>query len=274
LTQTTYLPRWIHGIDFSAAEDAGRRSWITSGVRTLNGLAIQSCRAGELLPGSGRARATCLEALRDFVAMQRDAAIGMDFPFGLPRALVNEPTWLEFVVAFPSRFPSPAAFKATCFTRAGHCELRRQTDRQARTPWAPYNLRLYRQTYFGIACLLGPMVEAGCISVLPMQTPRPQRPWVLEICPASSLKTWHGLARSPYKGRPGVLSARAAILTWLDRQDDLTIPPDVRSTVLGNESGDALDSLIAAYTTNKVVARRACLQPVDPVSALEGYVYV
>jgi len=198
----------------------------------------------------------------------------MDFPFGLPGALVEEPSWPEFVRAFPARYPTPSVFKQSCLSAAGGCELKRTTDKQAKTPWAAYNLRLYRQTYFGINDLLRPLVQDDCICVLPMQTPLPDRPWVLETCPASTLRR-AGLSRPSYKGGSRHhASARASILGWLDQQNEVAISLEVRSTLLADKAGDALDSLIAAYATFKAISQSAHLRPVDRVVALEGYVYV
>ncbi len=268
------FPHRIYGVDFSASTEAGKGTWITAGTVAPSGLRISECHPAELLPGSGRDRHTCLTALRSFLMTLRACAVGMDFPFGLPGALVEEPSWPEFVRAFPARYPSPSVFKQSCLSAAGGCEVKRTTDKQAKTPWAAYNLRLYRQTYFGINDLLRPLVQDDSICVLPMQPPLPDRPWVLEICPASTLRR-AGFFRPSYKGGSRRhASARASILDWLDRQNEVAIPLEVRSTVLANKAGDAVDSLIAAYATFKAVSQSTHLGPVDRVFALEGYVYV
>jgi len=267
------VPHRIYGIDFSASIQAGRRTWITAGAVAPSGLRISDCRPAELLPDSGRDRHTCLTALRSFLTTRTACAVGMDFPFGLPGALVEEPSWLEFVRAFPGRYPSPSVFKNSCVSASGGRELKRETDRQAKTPWSAYNLRLYRQTYFGINHLLRPLVQDNCVYVLPMQTALPDRLWVLEVCPASTLRRAE-LSDASYKGSTQRhASARAHILGWLD-QNEVTIPLEVRSTTLADKGGDALDSLIAAYATFKAVVRGAHLRPVDRIFALEGYVYV
>jgi len=134
----------VYGVDFSGAVDAGRRIWIASGVIEKRALRIEECRRGEALPGSGRAREQCLAALREFIRSRRGCAFGLDFPFGLPRALVKEASWEEFVRAFPDRYSTPEEFRDVCQRASCGVELRRATDRESRTPFSPYNLRVYR----------------------------------------------------------------------------------------------------------------------------------
>ncbi len=83
-------PGLFHGVDFSAAANAGRNIWIAAGRATGDGLTIEDCRPAERLPGGGRRRHQALAALREWIAGQGVAAIGMDFPFGLPLPLVRD----------------------------------------------------------------------------------------------------------------------------------------------------------------------------------------
>ena len=97
----------VYGVDFSGDRAAGRKIWISRGMVCGEGLRIdQCCRADELL-GVGEERATCLAALGAFIAQQRQAIFGLDFPFGLPRPLVNSASWSQFVCAFPGRYDTP-----------------------------------------------------------------------------------------------------------------------------------------------------------------------
>lgn len=267
-------PRVIHGVDFSGAVDAGRKIWIASGVIEGSALRIEACRSAETLPGSGRNRGRCLKALRDFIGEQQGCSFGFDFPFGLPRALVKEKSWKDFVLAFARRYATPEKFRAACYGAAGGFELRRVTDLESRTPFSPYNLRLYRQTYFGIRDLLGPLVRDRLTCVLPMQKRLPGRPWLLEICPASVLKRKR--LYQPYKGNGQARrAARARILRGIE-EGGLSIPaPALRSLIVKDRDGDALDSVIAAFATFRTVSDPASLAARgNDAYALEGYVYV
>jgi hypothetical protein len=265
----------IYGVDFSGARDAGRRMWIARGTAQGDTLRVETCHSADALPGSGRNRDRCLAALRDFIGANAACAFGLDFPFGLPQVLVRQDSWDDFVLAFLGEYTSPEEFRQFCRAAAGGRELKRITDRESKTPFAPYNLRLYRQTYFGIRDVLHPLVRDQLASVLPMQRRRADRPWVLEICPASTLKR-AGLYMSykdgPYEHR----AARECILERLQATSAVSIStPAVRAAVLDNRGGDALDSVIAALATFRALRDPAHLvvESGSPY-ALEGYVYV
>ncbi len=263
----------VHGVDFSGAVDAGRRIWIASGQIEKRALRIEECRRGEALPGSGRDRDQCLAALREFIRSQRGCAFGLDFPFGLPHALVKEASWEEFVRAFPDRYSTPEEFRDACQRASCGVELRRATDRESRTPFSPYNLRVYRQTYFGIRELLAPLVRDGSASVPPMQPPLPGKPWILEICPASLLK--REKLYIPYKGGSKAhRAARARILMKIEKVVSLFLPSRaLRRSLVDDRGGDALDSVIAACGALRALRNPDGLDVGDGY-ALEGYVYV
>jgi hypothetical protein len=183
-----YRMERIFGVDFSGATDAGKKVWIACGVNEGTRLCIVECMRGDTLPGSAAGRERCLAALRDLIAAESACAFGLDFPFGLPRVLVAQADWKDFILSFPTMYPDAEAFRQACRSAAEGREHRRLTDRQSRTPFSPYNLRLYRQTYFGLREVLYPLVRDRQAAVLPMQRPCRDKAWVLEICPASTLK--------------------------------------------------------------------------------------
>jgi hypothetical protein len=213
-------------------------------------------------------------ALREFIPKHADAAFGLDFPFGLPARLVVEPSWEEFVRAFPKRYGSPQKFRGACRRAADGRELRRVTDLESRTPFAPYNLRLFRQTYFGIRDVLAPLIADRSASVLPMQPALPGVPWILEICPASLLKR-EGLY-APYKGKTRThVRARARILDRFAASGELLPPaPEVRHSLLADPGADALDSVLAALAASRALRTPASLiAPGDERYLREGYVF-
>ena len=137
-----------------------------------------------------------------------------------------------------------------------------------------YNLRLYKQTYYGISRLLAPLVEEDRVRVLPMQAPEPDKPWVLEICPASTLKRLD-LYKTYKKNTEEQKEARSHILSELELRGQLKFTDEsVRNKVLSDSGGDALDSVIAAFTTFKVVQNPESIIPQKQSDyMLEGYVY-
>lgn len=267
--------RRIYGVDFSGAKDAGKKIWIAGGVIEGEMLRIEACRRADTLPGSGKPRDQCLKALRGFIASEEEYVFGFDFPFGLPRALVKQENWEDFVLAFPDEYPSAEAFREICRTAAGGRELRRVTDVESQTPFSPYNLRLFRQTYYGIRDVLRPLVQNQLVRVLPVQGVQPGKPWILEICPASTLKR-ESLYLQGYKQGDEGYAARARILEGIEATGILSIASSaVRSAILDEPHGDALDSVIAAFATLRALSNPAALSVDSGVNyTLEGLVYV
>jgi hypothetical protein len=265
----------VYGIDFSGARDAGRRIWIAAGIAQGSRLCIEACDRADTLPGSGKDRDLALAALRDLVAEQRTAVFGFDFPFSLPQALVTQDDWSGFALDFPDHHQDADAFRQACRDATGRRELKRLTDRESQTPFSAYNLRLFRQTYHGIRDVLHPLVRDQLVCVLPMQRAHSGRPWVVEVCPASTLKR-EGLYGS-YKGKDEVHRvARVRILKGLETTGQIVIAtPAIRSRILEDPGGDALDSVIAALASCRALHNPILLtDEANEAYALEGRVYV
>jgi hypothetical protein len=265
----------VYGIDFSGAMNAGRKIWAAAGTIQDNMLVIEKCDRIGALTGAGVDHEECLTGLFQFVAEQRDAVFGLDFPFGLPReVIVDSSDWEHFILSFPDRYLNPQAFRACCRTWANNRELKRCTDRMQQTPWAPYNLRLYKQSFYGMGHLLAPLVGQGLVCVLPMQQPLRGRPWLVEVCPASTLKKLG--PSQPYKRRDKpAQTAREQILDKLEETGDINrIPSEIRSKVIGDSEGDALDSILAALATFRALRNfHVPLPDWYEAHQVEGYVY-
>ncbi|MCL0058450.1 DUF429 domain-containing protein [Dehalococcoidia bacterium] len=265
----------VHGVDFSGAADAGSKVWLATGAIVEGVLKLEHlCRVKDL-HGSSTSRDQCLSALRHLITSRPGCAFGLDFPFGLPRLLLGKENWETFVLAFGSRYPDPDQFREACLTAADGRELRRLTDQESRTPFSAYNIRLYRQTYFGIRDVLAPLVRGQAACILPMQSASPRGPWVLEVCPASTLKQ-AGLY-SPYKRRGEEHAAvRARIFDGIREKTSLLVKaPELRSKILDDPRGDALDAVIAMLATARALRNLADPPvPLTEIHALEGYVYV
>ena len=265
--------RRIYGVDFSGAANAGRKIWIAAGVIESGSLRIEECWRGENLPGSARDRSQCLSALREFIRVSGESIFGLDFPFGVPRDLLQQPAWEDFARSFADCYATPQQFRQACFDAANGRELKRATDVESKTPFSPYNLRLYRQTYFGLRDVIGPLIKDRSACVLPMQRARSGRPWLIEICPASTLKRLNLYVA--YKGRTAHHRAvRSDIMRSIQRRGPLKLSAAVRSVVLDDPEGDALDSVIAALATFRAVSAPPHFTRREKKSyAVEGYVF-
>lgn len=263
----------VVGVDFSGARDAGNRIWVATGTARENGVVVETCVRCRDLPGSGADKDRALAALVDFIAGAGGCTVGLDFPFSLPAALVEEPGWEEFVRAFASRYPTADELRRSCMARTGGKELRRRTDREARVPFCVYNMRLYRQTHAGIRDVLAPLIADGTARVLPMQPPDPSRPALAETCPASLLKAI-GVYPS-YKGRDGPRrEARARILSALAERRLLRPPPRALADLLVDDNGgDALDAVIAAVCAARAAREPTAARARDALEQIEARVF-
>lgn len=269
------IPTRIIGIDFSGRKNAGSHIWISVGFATKDGFKLEDCFPASGLPGSLPSRDICLPELRNFISAQGACVCGMDFPFGLPYRLIKEASWEEFVIGFGKHYQTPEDFKKTSFISMGSHECLRETDKESKTPWCPYNLRLFRQTYFGIRDLLAPLVKENLASFLPMQQPIEGKPWVIEVCPASTLKKLGLYQDYHYKGsKDENRDARKKLFRRLEADTQLIIDDSVRSKAQDNRGGDALDSIIAAIAAynsrDKLIGSQLLRMPYK----IEGYVYL
>lgn len=278
-----YRPSRVFGVDFSGAIDAGTKIWVASGTIVSNILKVEDCLQAKDLPDSSAERDKCLCSLRDFISKQKESAFGLDFPFGLPKEVIKvSNNWEEFVLSFSDCYADPEQFRRACRMVACGSEPKRATDEEAETPWCAYNLRLYKQTYYGIRYVLSPLVQEQLVCVLPMQTISPHIPWLFEICPASTLKKKLGITLS-YKGGTKEkdkekYSVRECILRQMEKEKtgNLVIPDsNLRLRILSDRHGDALDSVIAAFATFRALSNPAWFfAPRTSDYAREGYVYV
>lgn len=226
--------------------------------------------ASELL-GGAVAPGAVFPALADWIAAQGQVVVGVDSPFGLPRRLVADADWLEFVRGFPIRHADPEAFREACHRTAEGRELRRACDREARTPFAAYNLRLYRQTWWVIAGLLRPLVMADRARAVPMQPIDPGLPILIEACPASSLKRMD--AYRSYKGVDrGRRDARQEIVKALVHEG-LGIPASLTRLIVADPGGDGLDAVVAAWTAWRAAHTDGSFTPRSDADRLEARVY-
>jgi hypothetical protein len=259
------------GIDFSGARDAGRRIWIAEARADGNGIDVETCFPASELPGGGIERHAAHAALVAYIGAQTDALIGLDLPFSLPRPLIRERAWADFVRAFPRRYASPEDFRSAAVASSGGRELKRRTDVEARVPFAAVNMRMYRQVHYGLAAILAPLVAADAARAIPMQPPAAGKPVLAEICPASLLKS---LDLYPsYKGSTSAhRHARQAIVTGLiERRLVASMPKTLTVRLTDDSGGDALDAVLAAIAAARTA--RVDPRPRDDLESIEGRVY-
>ena len=263
----------VVGVDFSGARNAGKLIWIARGALAGEAVRIESCVPARDLSGGATERAPAMTALVEWLAGETDAVIGLDFPFSLPVSLIPDQSWEDFITAFPARYVNAQAFRATCMDAAAGRELKRRTDVETRVPFSAYNLRLYRQTFEGIANVLHPLVTAGRVRAVPTQPPADGLAVLAETCPASLLKA-EGLYGS-YKGSaPALKAARKAIVAALETRGLLApLTPGLRRLLIDDKGGDALDAAIAAIAAARAIRDPTATRPRDDLEAIETRVF-
>ncbi len=266
-------PASVIGLDFSGAERPGQAIWLALGRPQGAALTIDSVMPAADLPGAGQVRETVYRALRTrLLAAPTPAVVGCDFPFSLPAPLLEGRDWPRFAAGFASRYADAAAFRAACRRAHPQGELRRRTDHQAKTPFCPYNLRLYRQTFHGIRDILAPLAALPEVAVAGVLA-RPEARLVLaECCPASTLKA-EGLYRPAYKGTDAPAIARRRALATALSDLGVRLDATVRDIVIDQAGGDALDSVLAALGAWRASQTPGFPVPADALEALEARVF-
>ena len=268
-------PRRVFGVDFSGARDAGRRISVCRAHPGEAGIRIETVDPLAELPGGAVERAAAFRALVQKVKEAPRSAWGFDFPFALPSSLHEEllgkaaDKWPGQVEALAA-LDGPVEFRSLCRRISGGREWRRVTDEEAAAPFCPYNLRMFKQTFYGMTEVLGALQGAAGVAILPLQclpsaaaTPHDARLpanirspggplphiYLLEVCPASLLdKLGYSPGLNGYKGRgTDKAEKRGAILRRLT-QDGLvrSVTRSLRARIVDDPAGDGLDSVLAA----------------------------
>lgn len=267
----------IYGIDFSGSQEACKKIWICESIPTYEGLLVNSCWSLKE-KCKNLTRDKSFEILTRIIASSSETVFGLDFPFCLPKIITDETNWITFVKNFPKNYNDPYDFRQKCQDRAleltGKKELKRSTDIEAKSPFCPCNLWLFKQTYYGINNVLRPLVIEESAKILPMEGRENSKPLVLEICPASTLKAELLYLKGYKKSGKEAEGIRKIILdTLIEKRFIREISRNARKAALENVDGDALDSIIAAVATHRALKNNFRV-PENKLYKLEGYIYV
>eukprot|EP00439_Symbiodinium_sp_Y106_P069694 s781_g12.t1 len=295
-------PAIVYGIDFSGASDAGKKLLIARCdlQRSCVGwtLTVVSIRAARNLPGGGLSPDTATAALRsellEAAKSQAQVIVGVDSPPSIAKQFIAQKDWATWVAKFFRNYPTPAAFrKATSLLRSGHCkksriEPKRMTDVRHKTPLAPQNLRMYKQTWWAITGVYLPLAQSGFCVAPCMPIGRKQKHLLMESCPASLLKRLD-LYSKPYKGKDVKhVQRRRFIMKSLKKgipvggrsKAKLRVDFGVRTLtqkLLTDAGADSLDAVLAAVGAACSVRRNNFPAPEDgemlDVYKLEACVY-
>jgi hypothetical protein len=298
----------VHGIDFSGSAEPGDDIWIVSGwspggerpdargggrdggpgaSRDIDLRVTDARPASEAFGVTGRE--PVLRSLREFVRgaaedAQARQVTGLDCSFGLPRPVLPAGVtasddwratldWVRETFADDDARSFQSALKERArASDAEGVELKRATDGPTGAS-SPYSFITRYQTLHGLREVLSPLVARDEVGVPPMATRNDERPSLVEVYPAGTLRDL-GLPDRRYKddrATPGARARRERILDGLlDRGVCLDGVP--RERLLADSGGDALDALVGAVA----VARNLDGFAVDEAryDPIEGYIYV
>jgi hypothetical protein len=264
----------VYGVDFSANKHkSGDKTWISSAVLSEQEVFIEGCYPARDLPQGSKERKECLKALREFIRKRKRTVFGLDFPFSLPDEVAEYKDWERLIVEFPEEYTEQQVFLESCRSKGEDApgdrkEYKRDTERKTDAPFAAYNQRMYVQTYHGIVSVLSELVRKDNARVLPMQSCDEYLPWLVEICPSSTLGRL-GLPREGYKGEgKSEKTVRKEIVEGLEIEVGMS--RGVREEIVEQEGGDALDSVTAALAAAEAVRGGVRNESVG----IEGKIYV
>lgn len=264
----------IYGVDFSGSKEACKKIWVCESIPTDKGLLVKDCWNLEKENGPISLEKS-LEMLRNFIERKNDSVFGLDFPFGLPECLLRENNWESFVRRFHEQYKDPAQFYDDSHSMVEK-EPKRLTDINAKSPWSPIFIQLHKQTYYGISNVLYSLTLKNSASIHPMQPLEESKPWVIEICPSSTLKFENLDCSYKKKGKKAKESEnnRKFILQRLVENGLVTnISHEAVVLAVNDREGDALDSIIAATATYRALKKNFSV-PDHELYKLEGHIYV
>ena len=257
-----------HGVDFSGSRNAARNIWVGAWDGRAPAVTSNEFSYAQLV---------------DRIASSADDGRRhvwlIDAPFGLARSLLEAhgvtPTW-PATIEWLRAFASPREWRRAC-RKVSRKEPKRDVDTRASTPFAPTNLRLFKQTWACIVQVLAPLAEREGVAVLPFHTPARadmSHVWVGEGCPSSALRD-RDWPRTGYKGREAANRHHRAELADLLVRSGVPIEETSLRRAIGDHEGDALDSLLLLPSSVRFADHdpRAIIQD-DPNAMLEGWVYV
>ena len=236
------------GVDFSGGRNASKKIWIAE-TEWANERELRLCRLVNDLT---------FDDLQKEIVRERPADILLDFPFGLAEqtctnlGIAESSTYLkiwEKVGGYENAEMFRVSAKAGETGQGSERSHKRSVDREKKTPFAPINLRMFRQTYFGQAKVLLPAKQTGCNSrFLPWDKfdDVDNLPRVGEGCPASMLKAL-GWPSGGYKGTGPISEGkRSSLLCDLEGIVQLTMSIPDKNQIIADTEGDALDALLLA----------------------------
>lgn len=205
-----------------------------------------------------------MDELVEMVKTSKPCIVGFDFPFGLPRKVLNVDSWTEFITSF--EVESPDQLNAHYKSKANGEQIRRKTEAKTGGQCA-YGYRIRYQTFYGIRDIIKPLVENDYADFPPMFR-NGRDATVIETYPAATLKNIGGERQGYKKQQMSAHDVRRENVSTLSE----SVVFDESTKRYARADENALDALVAAYATS-VAASEAFAYSNDEYDEVEGYLY-
>ena len=277
----------IIGIDFSTSkDDIGGNLCITEGTVGSEEFDVKQCSAAEDEFGD-EGRDLILNKLCETITSRSvgsHTVVGLDFPFGLPYEVLPDEVierneWRTLLDIFAQEYGnSPRDMESECKKKAkgvnGNKKYYRRTTDENNQALSPYHfMGIKHLTYHGIRSVIIPIEDQVCF--LPMDERDSGKPWVIEVYPATTLRSLqsdNNLQHDHKRYKEGTRKAlrkRKQIIDTIEPSINLTRGD--REFILSNHN--ALDSLLAAYATFEAVKDGYDRPKDDEWCPVEGYIH-
>lgn len=270
-------PERIYGVDFGDCFESGDALWVSEATVEDDELRILDCRSASERFGVPHDRSLVLRSVTSFLSTVPDSSVvGLNFPFGLPDELVPVADWMTFLARFPDWFTSPEDLRRRCLMHAelvtgNRTTILRETD-EPLGALSPYDRRLQDRTFYGIRDVLRPLVTTELVAVQPMMESRQSRPSLLETYPAGTLEELELHIAGYTDDSERARQRREENLDGL-REHGVAFSSEVRSRVLSDTGGNAINSVVAAFAAYRNAANEI-RAPGVPEREIEGHVFV
>ncbi|WP_242392211.1 DUF429 domain-containing protein [Anaeromyxobacter oryzisoli] len=261
--KTMWLPNEgrVVGVDWSGAADAPRKVWVAEIVFGAGAPRLEAIRR----PFSEGGAETVSAALGKYLSSETYDVAGLDFCFGLEQGHISSlrlPTGGPALLgqSLASCYRTPEEFR-----EAVGAERKRVTDQERAAPFAPTNLRMYKQTYWGLRAMSGTTVAIP--------------PWafagtrvVVEVLPAAVAK-WLGCVTS-YKGRgEEAKRQRRDLVAKIKASTGMSVNDADVTEIVDDKEGDACDAVLAALAAASAWASAFAGAPSVVCASGEGWIY-
>jgi hypothetical protein len=267
-------PTRVLGLDWSGAQNAAAKIWgciFEERPEDTSNVIVYLDRPLDV----HTPRCDVPEALALWLQQQDFSLAGFDFCFGLHRNHAS-----NFYLPQPSGRRPPLLYGACLkamtpeqFRQQAAKEMKRSTNKIAAAPFAPTNLRMYKQTYLGLLLLAA--LRTNQDSFLPWDAVDIDRRLVIEVLPAN-VQRWLDPSRKSYKG--GSLSSktqRAFLLSSLENHANIRFgQANMHDRIICDREGDALDAIFAAVAAQRARKTDFVIQKEHHNDALlEGWIF-